>query len=81
MEKSGFLMLLGFAVMMTGNIILLITVIPALQATPTANAGSETACFGVLTAATGYLIMLMDVYGDRIKALPVYGQHKNPEAI
>jgi hypothetical protein len=81
MVKSGIFLVLGFVVMMTGNLLLMITVIPALQVTPTANAGLDMASFGVLTAAIGYLIMLLDVYGNRIKPLQVYRPRRAPGAI
>jgi hypothetical protein len=78
MVRSGVLQLFGFAVMMTGNIVLLMVVIPSLHMIPAGNAGSEPAFAGALTATLGYLIMLWDVYGGRIKALPLNLGLKTP---
>jgi hypothetical protein len=81
MVKSGIFLVLGFTVMMTGNLLLMITVIPAIHVIPTANNGIEVASVGVMTAAIGYLIMLLDVYGNRIKPLQLYRPQRTPAAI
>jgi Na+/melibiose symporter-like transporter len=81
MVRSGVLQLFGFVVMMVGNIIILITLIPSLQVIPAGNSLSELAFIGALMATIGYLIMLWDVYGGRIRVLPVYRGHKKPYAI